>query len=101
MFFCKVYSRLLKVSMLVSAPCPVCVKLQNNEHLAGALLVGILHIAMLSDVNNVRVRLLFIAARDVSIFLSRCSLWVRQRGTPQPACSREARLDHCMTVKMK
>jgi Predicted AAA-ATPase len=60
-FFRKVFSTLLKVGISsASNRCAVNMKLQNNEHLRGALLVGILRVAKagwFSGLNNISVRL--------------------------------------------
>ena len=89
--------------MFMSTRCLVNMKLQNNEYLGGALIIGILRIAknsLLSDMNNVKVRLFIYTTCDVVIYLSRCLPWVRHKGTPQPARSRETRLGHCTTAKV-
>ena len=57
-FLRSVYEKLLKVGVFMLTRCFVNLKLQNNEHIGGALLVGILPIAtLLSGINNVKVRL--------------------------------------------
>lgn len=83
-------------------PCPVNLKLQNNEHLRVFSSLGFYvspRLACSPSPAWIMSRFFysFIPAHDVSTSLSRCFLWVSKTGTPR---SRETRQDHCMTAKI-
>ena len=100
-FFRLVFSQLLKVGVIcIDSMC--CWRLQNNKHIRGALLVGILRVAKsgwLSGVNNILVRLFINSACDEIASPSRCFLWVSQASIPLLACSRRTKRERCMIDK--